>query len=72
LFGPASVTVLAGGGGNGGGGLVAARHLANRGISVTVMLARAEQESAPSRCSSATFLAGWGCRSPPSRRRRTW
>jgi NAD(P)H-hydrate epimerase len=47
LFGPASVSVLAGGGGNGGGGLVAARHLANRGISVTVTLARAENELAP-------------------------
>jgi len=47
LFGPTSVTVLAGGGGNGGGGLAAARHLANRGISVTVTLARAEHELAP-------------------------
>jgi NAD(P)H-hydrate epimerase len=47
LFGPASVTVLAGGGGNGGGGLVAARHLANRGVAVTVTLARAEHELAP-------------------------
>jgi len=47
LFRPASVTVLAGGGGNGGGGLVAARHLANRGVAVTVTLARAEQELAP-------------------------
>lgn len=36
-FGPRSVTVLAGSGGNGGGGMVAARHLANRGISVTVV-----------------------------------
>jgi NAD(P)H-hydrate epimerase len=36
---PRSVTVLAGSGGNGGGGLVAARHLANRGVDVTVTLA---------------------------------
>jgi NAD(P)H-hydrate epimerase len=47
LFGPAGVTVLAGGGGNGGGGLVAARHLANRGVAVAVTLARAEHELAP-------------------------
>lgn len=37
-FQPASCTVLAGGGGNGGGGLVAARHLANRGVDVHVTL----------------------------------
>jgi NAD(P)H-hydrate epimerase len=47
LFRPASATVLAGRGGNGGGGLVAARHLANRGVAVTVTLARAENELAP-------------------------
>ena len=38
-FSPDSVTVLAGSGGNGGGGLVAARHLINRGVTVTVVLA---------------------------------
>lgn len=37
-FSPASVLVLAGTGGNGGGGLVAARHLANRGVEVTIVL----------------------------------
>jgi NAD(P)H-hydrate epimerase len=37
---PVSVTVLAGSGGNGGGGLVAARHLANRGVAVSVTLGR--------------------------------
>ncbi|HDH03838.1 MAG TPA: NAD(P)H-hydrate epimerase, partial [Actinobacteria bacterium] len=37
-FAPGSVVVLAGNGGNGGGGLVAARHLANRGVRVTVIL----------------------------------
>jgi NAD(P)H-hydrate epimerase len=37
-FWPASVAVLAGPGGNGGGGMVAARHLANRGCVVTVVL----------------------------------
>jgi NAD(P)H-hydrate epimerase len=39
-FGPRTVTVLAGTGGNGGGGLTAARHLANRGVRVTVVLPR--------------------------------
>ena len=37
-FGPQSVVVLAGPGGNGGGGLVAARHLANHGVDVRVVL----------------------------------
>ena len=37
-FQPSSVIVLAGPGGNGGGGLVAARHLANWGVKVTVVL----------------------------------
>jgi len=35
-----SAVVAAGGGGNGGGGLVAARHLANHGVDVTVALDR--------------------------------
>ncbi len=39
-FRPAGVLVLAGPGGNGGGGLVAARHLANRGVQVHVSLSR--------------------------------
>ncbi|MEM8618708.1 MAG: NAD(P)H-hydrate epimerase [Actinomycetota bacterium] len=40
LGAPSSVTVLAGSGGNGGGGLVAARHLANVGVDVRVVLAQ--------------------------------
>ncbi|NUR27642.1 MAG: hypothetical protein HOV83_17670 [Catenulispora sp.] len=38
VFAPRRVVVLAGVGGNGGGGLVAARHLANRGREVHVVL----------------------------------
>ncbi|WP_241881462.1 NAD(P)H-hydrate epimerase [Halorubrum sp. Ib24] len=38
------VTVLAGNGGNGGGGLACARHLANRNLSVRVVLDRARAE----------------------------
>jgi len=41
-----SVTVLVGPGHNGGGGLVAARHLFNRGVEVTVVPARSEGLSA--------------------------
>ena len=39
-YAPASVAVFAGTGGNGGGGLVAARHLANRGVNVGVTTSR--------------------------------
>lgn len=46
-FEPAHVVILAGKGGNGGGGLVAARHLANRGINVTVTLTGSELDGVP-------------------------
>lgn len=39
-FAPQSCTVVAGSGGNGGGGMVAARHLHNRGVDVTVVASR--------------------------------
>jgi NAD(P)H-hydrate epimerase len=39
-FAPNTVTVYAGAGGNGGGGLVAARHLANAGVEVQIVLSR--------------------------------
>lgn len=40
LFRPVRVTVLAGSGGNGGGAMVAARHLANRGVDLSVTTSR--------------------------------
>ena len=46
-FAPATVTVLAGSGGNGGGGLVAARHLANRGVDVSVTLGQPVEKLSP-------------------------
>jgi len=50
--------VLVGPGNNGGGGLAAARHLANRGASVRVVLARpVNRLSAPARHQLATLLA---------------
>jgi NAD(P)H-hydrate epimerase len=45
-FAPARVLVLAGSGGNGGGGLVAARHLTNRGVPVSVALSHDEPSMA--------------------------
>jgi len=43
-FQPVAAIVLVGPGGNGGGGLVAARHLANRGVLVQVALSRPADE----------------------------
>src|SRR3990170_466313 len=43
-FEPDTVAVLCGRGGNGGGGLVAARHLANRGVSVSMALSEDEDD----------------------------
>ncbi|MFW2383656.1 MAG: NAD(P)H-hydrate epimerase [Acidimicrobiales bacterium] len=40
LYRPKSVAVACGSGGNGGGGMVAARHLTNAGVSVTVTTTR--------------------------------
>jgi NAD(P)H-hydrate epimerase len=47
VFRPRSVCMLVGRGGNGGGGLVAARHLANRGVGVTVVPSDDEANFAP-------------------------
>lgn len=46
-FRPSQVVVLAGSGGNGGGGLVAARHLANWGIELSVVLGKEREELGP-------------------------
>lgn len=48
-FSPDSVTVLAGKGGNGGGGLACARHLANRGVEVSVCLVTEDMAGVPGR-----------------------
>jgi NAD(P)H-hydrate epimerase len=47
LWAPQPVVVMAGPGGNGGGGLVAARHLANRGVAVSVLLTSERSRLAP-------------------------
>lgn len=44
LANPATAIVFAGSGGNGGGGLVAARHLANAGVDVSVVLTRGDEQ----------------------------
>ena len=58
-FSPGSVTVLAGPGGNGGGGLVAARHLANRGCQLQVVLAEPDRLT-PVPAHQADILARMG------------
>lgn len=64
-FHPESVTVLVGPGGNGGGGLVAARHLANRGAAVTVVLVRPGLEGVPGEQLSIVERMGVPVRSDP-------
>ena len=44
LFDPEAVWIAAGSGGNGGGGMVAARHLANAGVDVTITSTRAPDD----------------------------
>ena len=59
-YSPSSVTVLAGPGGNGGGGLTAARHLANRGIRVSVTLTKPIDEMTPVPAHQARILEAMG------------
>lgn len=47
LHAPDRVAIAAGSGGNGGGGLVAARHLANAGVEVTVTTTRPDLSPVP-------------------------
>ncbi|HEY5652200.1 MAG TPA: NAD(P)H-hydrate epimerase [Acidimicrobiia bacterium] len=60
LFSPTSVTVLAGSGGNGGGALVAARHLANRGVAVFVTPTRMAAHMSPVAAQQAEILERMG------------
>lgn len=53
-----SVAVLAGSGGNGGGGLACARHLANRGVPVEVVLDRPAADLAGAAATQAGVLDG--------------
>ncbi|GAB3257836.1 NAD(P)H-hydrate epimerase [Nocardioides dilutus] len=57
-FAPGSVTVLVGAGNNGGGGLVAARHLANHGLRVEVVVTGTV---APGSLLEAQLLAALAC-----------
>ncbi|MEX1009424.1 MAG: NAD(P)H-hydrate epimerase [Acidimicrobiia bacterium] len=47
LFDPLDAVVLAGPGGNGGGGIVAARHLANRGVRIAITRSHADDDLSP-------------------------
>jgi NAD(P)H-hydrate epimerase len=59
-FNPHTVTVLAGSGGNGGGGLVGARHLANRGVDVSVTLGGPQHALTPVPASQLEILRRMG------------
>lgn len=56
----AAVTVVAGGGGNGGGGLCAARHLANHGWSVKIILDREPEKLEGAAARQLNILLGDG------------
>lgn len=65
-YAPTRVTVLAGTGGNGGGGLTAARHLANRGVSVTVVLSHPADRLSAVAAHQLDILERMGVRSAPA------
>lgn len=69
LHRPRTVTVLAGSGGNGGGGMVAARHLANRGVDVSVTLGQAEDKLTPVPAHQFDILERMGVTIEPEPRR---
>lgn len=56
------MAVLAGSGGNGGGGLCCARHLTNRGVTVTILLDRNASALTGAAASQMTTLAVSGIR----------
>lgn len=66
-FGAASVCVMAGSGGNGGGGLVAARHLSNWGVDVSVTLGQPadSMDRVPAHQLDALALMGVGIGESP-------
>jgi len=68
-FAPPRVTVLAGRGGNGGGGLAAARHLANWGALVAVVVSHPPEELSPARRRQLDIISRMGMHTseePPS------
>ena len=54
------VVVVAGTGGNGGGGICAARHLANRGVDITVVVTDGDRLGAAARTQFDTYLLSPG------------
>lgn len=62
---PQTVAVAAGSGGNGGGGMVAARHLANAGVDVTVATTRPDEELAGVPARQLDILRRLGVRVAP-------
>jgi len=60
VFTPKTVVVFCGSGGNGGGGMVAARHLVNRGIGVSVVLTRPVERLAGAARHQANILQAMG------------
>jgi NAD(P)H-hydrate epimerase len=54
------ITILAGAGGNGGGGLCCARHLHNRGLEVSVLLAGEESALGPAASNQIRILSAAG------------
>ncbi len=57
---PQRVTVLTGPGGNGGGGLVAARHLANLGVDVDIVMTVGHDHLSPAAAQQAAIAARMG------------
>lgn len=60
------ICVLAGTGGNGGGGICAARHLANRGADVTVVISKPEDVRPVTRQQLAVYMDAGGRVGQPS------